>query len=332
MAGTIFRVLKTLEGTALAPDVSCILCGLVSFIESGVCSGSKVDKFIMRNFRLSATKLTELWNKRYSQDKSASTFRGQVSLLSGYISSILGCTAQELNDAFAVGDMEMLRSISDIIEVFPYGCKDLSGAFIGQELLPVPSLDSHYPIHDCWKELCLLQSLDRHVIQLKIAGADTGRLSYVLGVLSQPLVTDVYQKIEGKKKKLKTARVNRDKVQFLKALSTQVPHLPPPASEMPENRMKHPSIPIPADTLDTVPPAPYSLGLSVQLAGVLQSVVGKYEALPKDKKQALLACSNEQSRKKAEKFLSLFTVDVFRRYINSLNAYDLYMALEKYRV
>lgn len=332
MAGTIFSVLRGLERGQFKPDVSVALESLVSFIESGVCSGSKVDKFIMQNFRLSATKLTELWNKRYSQSKSASTFRGQISLLSGYIFSIFGCTAQELNDAFAVGDMEMLRSISDIIGVFPYGSMDLADAFIGQELLPAGSLGGNYNIADCQQELCLLRSLNKKGIQSMVGSVDSGKLSYLLGVLSQPLVTDVYVKYEGKKKKVRTARVNRDKVQFLKALSSQTTHLPAPAAEMPGNCPGCSNASVPAQTLDAVPPAPYSLGLSVQMLALLKSEMKKYEALPEDMKRAVMADSNEKSRKNAARLLRLVTADGFRAYVNKLNAYDLYIALQRYKL
>lgn len=332
MAGTIFSVLRGLERGQFKPDVSVVLESLVSFIESGVCSGSKVDKFIMQNFRLSATKLTELWNKRYSQSKSASTFRGQISLLSGYIFSILGCTAQELNDAFAVGDMEMLRSISDIIGVFSYGSMDLADAFIGQELLPSGSLDSKYNIADCQQELCLLRSLNKKDIQSMVGSVDSGKLSYLLGVLSQPLVTDVYVKYEGKKKKVKTARVNRDKVQFLKALSSQTSHLPMPAAKVSENHLSCSNNSVSAQTLDAVPPVPYRLGLSGQLMALLQSEMKKYEALPEDMKRATIADSNEKSRQNAERLLRLVSADGFRAYVNKLNAYDLYIALQKYKL
>lgn len=332
MAGTIFSVLRGLEQGQFKTDVSAVLVSLVSFIESGVCSGSKVDKFIMENFRLSATKLTELWNKRYSQGKSANTFRGQISLLSGYIFSIFGCTAQELNDAFAVGDMEMLRSISDIIGVFPYGSMDLADAFIGQELLPAGSLDGNYNIADCQKELCLLRTLNKKGIQSMVGSVDSGKLSYLLGVLRQPLVTDVYVKYEGKKKKVRTARVNRDKVQFLKALSSQNSHLPTPAAEMHGNCPGCSNASVPAQTLAAVPSAPYSLGLSVQMMALLKSEMKKYEALPEDMKRAVMADSNGQSRKNAESLLRLVTADGFGAYVNKLNAYDLYIALQKYKL
>ena len=332
MAGTIFSVLKGLEKGQFQPDVSAVLESLVSFIESGVCSDSKVDKFIMENFRLSAAKLTERWNKRYSQSKSASTFRGQISLLSGYIFSIFGCSAQELSDAFAVGDMEMLRNISDIIGVFPYGSMDLTYAFLGHELLPADATDDNYNIADCQQELCLLRSLDRQGIQSVIESVDSGKLSYLLGVLSQPLVTDIYVKYEGKKKKVRTARINRDKVQFLKALSSQTSHLSMPAAETPEDCLGSSSGSAPAQTLDAVPPAHYSLGLSGELMALMQSEVKKYEALPEESKQAVMAASTEKSRQNAERLFRLVTADGFRSYVSKLNAYDLSIALKKYRL
>lgn len=331
MGETIFSVLRGLEHTRLSPYSSGVFRTIISFVENGACSGSKVDKFIMENFRLSPTKLTELWNKRFNGNKSANTFRGQISQLSSYICSIFDCTAQELNDAFVVGDVDILRGISDIIGVFPYGSLDLTDAFIGYGLLPVDSLEGNYSIADCQQELHLLQSLDRRVIQSKIARADAGKLSYVLGVLSQPLVTDIYVKTEGKKKRLKTARVNRDKVQFLKALLLQTPHLSMPEAEVHKNILGCPDAPVPAETSNTVPSAPYSLGLSGQLMAILQSEAMKYEALPEDIKEKLQAQSDKESQKKAMGFLRLFTADVFKKQLKNMNPYDLYMALEKYK-
>lgn len=299
MADTIFRVLAGLEHASLQSEVSEVLGEIIPFIESGVCSDSKVDRFIMENFRLTATKMAEKWNRIYHKNKSGNTFRGQVSLLGSYICSILGYTASEINDAFVTGNMDVLRDIQDIVRVFPCGNMNLADGFIGQDLLPAASLERNYLVKDCQKELHLLQSLDRRIIQSKIDVADAGKLSYVLGVLSQPLVTDIYVKTEGKKKKFKAARVNRDKVQFLKALSPQTSHLTTP--------------------------------ISSGIMEVLVHMVQEYEALPKEMKQKIREKSTEQTRKKAERFMRMFTDNASRKYIDNLNTYDLFVALQKYR-
>ena len=70
---TFFKMLKTIEELSsekvLSKDKDLILRKLIAFVESGVCTDSQIEKFIMKNFRLSSVKITEEWNKKINHQR-----------------------------------------------------------------------------------------------------------------------------------------------------------------------------------------------------------------------------------------------------------------------
>ena len=157
MASTFFKTLKFLEETdsagGLSKESSSVLRPLVAFIEGGCCAGSKVEKFIMENFRLSNSEMLEKWNRVNSgKVKTEETLRSQISLVSRYLLSLFGITPDELNSAFINGDVKKLDRISDILEAFEIEDSDLSASFpiiFQYNLLPNDSTDSVYEMGDC---------------------------------------------------------------------------------------------------------------------------------------------------------------------------------------
>ena len=200
MASTFFKTLKFLEETdsagGLSKESSSVLRPLVAFIEGGCCAGSKVEKFIMENFRLSNSEMLEKWNRVNSgKVKTEETLRSQISLVSRYLLSLFGITPDELNSAFINGDVKKLDRISDILEAFEIEDSDLSASFpiiFQYNLLPNDSTDSVYEMGDCSKEIQLLKSLDRKAIESLVSEVDMDKLIYVLQTIRDPLVRDIY--------------------------------------------------------------------------------------------------------------------------------------------
>lgn len=123
---TFFKMLKTIEELSseevLSKDKDLILRKLIAFVESGVCTDSQIEKFIMKNFRLSSVKITEEWNKiHFDREKNTNTFRGQVSLCSRYLSSLFGVSPDGLFEAFLGEGVDILRRISDILDAYSIG-------------------------------------------------------------------------------------------------------------------------------------------------------------------------------------------------------------------
>ena len=330
MASTFFKTLKFLEETdsagGLSKESSSVLRPLVAFIEGGCCAGSKVEKFIMENFRLSNSEMLEKWNRVNSgKVKTEETLRSQISLVSRYLLSLFGITPDELNSAFINGDVKKLDRISDILEAFEIEDSDLSASFpiiFQYNLLPNDSTDSVYEMGDCSKEIQLLKSLDRKAIESLVSEVDMDKLIYVLQTIRDPLVRDIYIKPEGKVRKVKSASVNLKKLEFCKAFGGIEPRQLKPASGIRGS--------------DSIPDKkaskrPFALGVSDELMDMLVSGVRKYENLPPAKKLKFESRSTEESQKAASELLELFTLEGFKRQFNKLNPADLIKALEKYK-
>lgn len=336
---TFFKMLKTIEELsleeALSEDKDLILKKLVAFVESGVCSDSMVDKFIMKNFRLSSVKITEAWNKIYLEhEKNANTFRGQVSLASRYLSSLFGVSPDDLFHAFIDEDTDTLQRISDILDAYSIGNDNFAKRFsviIQGGFLPADmQTESVYSAEDCVREIQLLKSLDSRNIETLISEVDRDKLIYVLQSVREPLVTDIYEKPEGKSKSVKKASVNLHKLKFCKAFTqVEVKGIEPV-----ENGEALASKPVPGvlERPEPKEPKPYNLGLSDELMKALTDYIAIYNALPVEKKNEVFSESTDSSVKRSQNFLKILTVEGFRQYLYSLNPFDLACELENYKV
>lgn len=333
---TFFKMLKTIEELSseevLSKDKDLILRKLIAFVESGVCTDSQIEKFIMKNFRLSSVKITEEWNKiHFDREKNTNTFRGQVSLCSRYLSSLFGVSPDGLFEAFLGEGVDTLQRISDILDAYSIGNDNFAKRFpiiVQGGFLPADAkTESTYRLEECLKEIQLLKSLDNSNIEALISEVDRDKLIYVLQSVREPLVVDFYEKHEGRAKNVKKASVNLDKLKFCRAFAkTKAKVLEPVESrKVPVSKQEPGVLKMPEDS------KPYKLGLSDELMKVLTDYVAGYDALPVEKKNEAFSESTDSSVNLSRNFLKILTADGFRQYLQRLNPFDLASELENYK-
>lgn len=240
MSRSFFTVLKMLEKSSadgkLPDKEDALLRRLIRFVEGGSFTKSETDKFILENFRLSSAEMTGKWNDlHFDRQKEDGTFRGQISVLGHYVGSLFSVTADELLEAFLSGRSGVLNRTEALLEAFTYGDFDLSGRFsavIQGGFLSAYETDAVYEMKDCSREIQFLKSFDRSTIQKRLEKVDMDKLVYVMQTIRRPLVTDMRVEMTGKKKKVKTARVNLEKLEFCNIFSKMKAGQPECAADM----------------------------------------------------------------------------------------------------
>lgn len=225
MPRSFLSVLKNLERSSadgvLPKKADALLRRLIGFVEGGSFTKSETDKFILENFRLSSAEMTKKWNDlHFDRQKEDSTFRGQVSLLGHYLSSLFSVTPDELSEAFLISEAGVLKRMAGLLDAFALGDFDLTERFPAIArggFLPAYTTDSAYDMKDCSREIQLLKSLDRSVVEEMLSEIDMDKLVYVMQTIREPLVKDMQAEIAGKKKKVRTASVNCGKLEFCRA-------------------------------------------------------------------------------------------------------------------
>lgn len=244
MSELFFGVLKILEKSsadgALSDQAASLLRRLTGFVEGGSFTKSKTDQFILENFRLSSAEMTGKWNALHPDRKKLdSTFRGQVSVLSHYLYSMFSTAPDELLEGFLNNEKGVVRRMSEFLDASAleeFHIADRFPAVTQSGFLPAYTTDSGYDMKDCIKEIQLLKSLECSTIQKMLEKIDMDRLVYVMQTIREPLVTDIRVKIAGKKKKVKTARVNHGKLEFCKVYGMVKAKQPEPA---PDRKVLH---------------------------------------------------------------------------------------------
>ena len=358
MVNTFFKALVFLEEDWLQKsDKKCsksaysLLRRLTKFVESGSVVDSDIEKFILKNFRLSSADITNKWNEiNYDRVKSKDTIRGQVSVLNRYFCSLFDITADELSDTFVTENTDVLMRISDILVAFDIGDFNIAERFpIFQKYLPDDSTDSVYTVEECSKEINFLKTLDKSVIESMLAEVNQDKLIYVLQSIRQPLLSNYYKKSEDKNSKQKLCSINQEKVAFYKAFSVIKPkQLKPVESiEVPEQDTSGVVDEVPeSDTEETgieqdlsqvaevsEPDerfcSQYNLCLPKGFEAVLAGGLERYKTLPVGQKLELSKKSTDDSKQRCKNFFRLFTEEGFKEYLNSLNIYDVICELEK---
>lgn len=322
LAGNFFRMLRQLEldgeEGSLPKGAGTVLKKLIAFVESGSCTESQAEKFIMAHFRLGGNELTKLWNRMHPESKKkAETFRGQVSLLSQYLCSLFGVSPDGLEEAFYGRDMESLGYIMNLLSACKSGDENLTERF--QLLVHGGFLDaeaecsSDYEVGECSDEIRLLKAVDREAVQAMVDSVDMDKLIFVWRSIREPLVTDSYVKLQGKSRKVKIPSVNRKKLEFFRAFASAVPKELKPVTGVAQEE----------------PLFPMLAGLPAVFADILSSGLEKYKALPEYKKQESSAKSTAESRAYCREVLEMFTEEGFRKCLNSLNPSDLAAEMEQ---
>lgn len=226
MATTIFKVIKDLEQEdaykTLSSEAKKALKKLISFVESGTFSNSDIEKYIAKNFRLSAKKLTADYNSKHlSKPKTAETFRSQISRINLSLSSILGIEAEALNDAFVNGDTKVFERIEALKSAFEVEHIDIAERFsLLQGYLPTEASDKNYALEDCERELEVLRLFDKVNIDKYFKGVDYDKLSFLISELAKPLYTR--ERSAGEKSAV-VSIINEDKLALAREFSLRKP-------------------------------------------------------------------------------------------------------------
>ena len=340
MSQLFLKTLAGLETDLLDSDSNAsdstkkVLRRLVQFVEQGDFSESEVEHFILANFRLSSSDITDKWNKIHFEKKTSNTFRGQISGVNSYLVSLFGVGASELNDAFITGDKKVLQKLVDIMDAVEVGDFNITTRFpfISQGYLPDDETSSEYAVSDCMKEIQLLKSLDIRVIDEMIRQVDMDKLIFVLQAIREPLIVNEYVKRGDKSSKLKVASLNKRKLEFNKAFNVVKPKALKPVSEIEGketegSRVVYKEI----EKLVEVPEKiPYNLGITKEMADVLTRKVLPYEQLSTEEKKKAFANMDEDIQKKCETILGVLTPEGLAEALSKVNPCDLAVVLEGY--
>lgn len=348
MTSTFFKTLVFLEETLIQDAEKKsrkmalpVLNRLIAFVESGVVVDSEIEKFILKNFRLTSTEITKKWNEiNYDRVKSKDTIRGQVSVLNRYFSSLFDITADALNEAFVTDNADVLMRLSDILTAFDIGDFNIAERFpILQRYLPDDSTASVYTVEECAKEVNFLKTLDKSIIEGMLAELDKDKLIYVLQSIREPLLTNYYKKSEDTTSKQKLCCINQRKVEFYKAFSVVKPKQLRPVDNIEAPKREESGVepdvaelpPEEAVVLEETPEGTQSaLLLPVELETILNNGLNRYQSLSMEQKLAIVNKSTAESKQRCKEFFKLFSEDGFKDYLNSLNIYDILCELKHY--
>lgn len=314
MAYTFFKVLAFLEKQdleqKLADSAGRLLRRLVVSMEEGYCSSSGTDRFIMGNFRLRSGDMAAKWNRLHpDREKKPETMRGQVSLLSRYLCTLFSVTPDELGEAFINNETGRLGYISGILyalEMEAAGIREKYALVAAGGFFPPGVAASAYDIRECTKEIQLLGRLDRDTVLSMAGGADADKLAYVWQSLMEPLVTDIYVKPEDRVRKVRTASVNRRKLELCRALAEAAPKDSHGVSGYGKEKQEE--------------GIPYQMSFDRRLSDILREREG--DRMTVEETAAWLGMSEGERdayRRRLANFLYVFTEEGFRRQLAHYN-------------
>ena len=199
MGRTFFRILSNLERDfsidfekKYLPEKRETLKRLIKFVESGFISESSVDKFICANFRISADEMTEKWNSiRDNKKKVASTFRGQVSVLSSKLFNFFKVDENSLGKIFYLEEIsDEYTLIEKFLNVYLLDTYTTAERFSYSliDFLNDYTYEKEYDIADCTNEIALMRLLDKYNLQALFESCDKDKLAYVFARLRAPLL------------------------------------------------------------------------------------------------------------------------------------------------
>lgn len=218
---TCYNLIVSDEEKMYSSEALSTIKKLDNFLLSGVLTKSNMEKFILENYKLGVSEITKKWNLTHRPEKKENTFRGQYSLLGSYIGSLFNISAGELNNIFVSNNLEAFRGIHDLIDSFSVGNLDFSKRFpyLVEDLNLMeysnnPQVTKDYDFKDCINEIKFLKTLDITNIRRLAEDINIDKLSYLLKVSSEPLVTDSYVEQINCKKKVKRPQINQNKLAF----------------------------------------------------------------------------------------------------------------------
>lgn len=349
MARTFFKMLVDVEtlvakkSSDITQETKAVVSSVVSFVENGAYTDSDVEKFIVANFRLGATEMTKKWNETHlGKTKRVNTFCGQMSLLSSYISSIFQTSPDEFFDAIVNNDFEILNRIYSIVSLYNISNVDVSERFRAlKSFLPDCSETKSFKLSECQKEFEILKTFDDAVISKMLEGVDFDKLIFLLNLCKKPLISNEYIELVDKKKKVKVARVDEDKLDFCRVLKSTKPIKLKPEKELivsepvqesvPIEELKTDSVAVEPKIVEVQEQIPYKLDINKGMADVISEYLEGYRKYALSHKGAdkYLISADEGTAKKAELFLKCLTIEGTKARLSQLNPYSLDEAVKQ---
>lgn len=349
MARTFFKMLVDAEclssekSSVITQETKTVIDSVVSFVESGVYTDSDVEKFIVANFRLGATEMTKKWNEtHFCKQKKVNTFCGQMSLLSSYISSIFQASPDEVFDAFVNNDFKVLNRIYSIVSVYNISNVDVSERFRAlKSFLPDCSEAKSFKLSECQKEFEILKTFDDAVILKILEGADFDKLIFLLNLCKKPLISNEYIELVDKKKKVKVARVDEEKLNFCRVLKTTKPIKMKPEKELIVNESSgnyvsnkeslSQSVCSDYKSVNVVEQVPYKLDINKAMSDVITDYLNWYRkyALAHKGHDEYVFSADEEANDKVERFLKCLTTEGTKLRLKQVNPYLLDEAIKR---
>ena len=194
---------EVLNHEEYSDEVQQSLQCLITYLESGSITSSKVNKFILKNFRLSLSDMLALWNDNEDifKEKSMDTLRGQVSELSSQLYEIFGdismiyssqsiyCNNEDLVAKGKQGISEInkrlhMLQMREVVSIDDAVIPQLYYSFLSDELTP-----EYIPPEELRKEIALIKFLTKKNIFDLIEKVDIKKLVYIRRVLNKELIT-----------------------------------------------------------------------------------------------------------------------------------------------
>ena len=342
MYKTFFKFLSSVENeisvgvnVSYSKKTCSTLKALVSFVESGVFTKSPVEKFIAKNFRYSTTELVALWNGVVgNKPKTQNTFRGQVSLLNSYILSIFSCSLEDFESAFKTNDEEFCDRVVSIIYAFSFEDSIVSTSFsFLDSYVNVFKNDKVFSLEDCKNELGALKTLNERSIKELLSSVNMEKLFYILSICKQPLIKNESVELIDKKKGVKVARLNEEKVALCRYFEGVVPLSLHTQDFIPIETEQTSIIKTEEKPVDEYV-SPYMIGLDKELADLLSIAISNYEEyeaklIETGKPNKFVTSATTDDYEKAQSFFDSLTPDGFKETLSSLNPYCLVDIIKK---
>ncbi len=291
MGKNFFKDLAELEQSITQEGYTLgVLRKLIGFVESGVFTKSESMRFICSNWRLTSGELARKWNDENCDEKSAITWRSQVSTLSRQLYDLFPA----IYESFSENRVAEVGRVAFTVTLLEDGDESYSDIFIKElSAMSVEYSGKGYDISDCESELCLLSKLTRKNIYDDIDCINRDKLGYLKTVLQTPLLSNRYRS------------VNLDKVLILRKLI-----------ELGSDGVKEPEV----EKVDNY--SQYGFDSMSDLVTVLN------DRVLQNQNRVDASSISDKTYKKVSLLMKLFSVEGLTEFVSSIPADELYTILD----
>lgn len=327
---------------------------LKNYIVECSFSNSKITKFYCKNYDKSYSQLSVLWQAEFGTKKSEDGVRGQFGAISRQLVELFGdvdtieialknanknddkASDKEKNEAVKflkelILKIDGLEQLDETTDTIPFAV-DIN------RLAGLSETGNIYELSECQVELKLLKALSVRGIQNLFDDIDTDKLSYLLQVINQPVITNEVQEYEkdGKMRQAYKKHVNMKKVELLKEFEVVTPTKLRASKNL---RIKE-DIPVveatpkpvedikPIMQVSEVAPRaelPFKFDDMNELCGVIQERLNDASPLSRDDEQRMRNISTLM------RVFGLFTVEGLTEYLKRYIDGDITYAMKKFR-